>query len=140
MRRIAIPALAVAAVLTACASGTSSSSPRANSNIITRAEIAEAGSNDAYRLVQSLRRSWLQTRGPTSFRQSADESFDSQQPDVVVYLDGTRLGGPEELRTLSSENIEQIEFLNAARANARFGTGHVNGAILVKTRAVPNSN
>ena len=135
MRRFAIPALAVAAVLTACASGTSSSSPRANSNVITRAEIAEAGSIDAHRLIQNLRRSWLQTRGPTRFRSGSDDSFDSQQPDIVVYLDGTRLGGPDELRNLSSDNIERIEFLNAARANARFGTGHVNGAILVTSRS-----
>jgi hypothetical protein len=140
MRKYAFPAIAVVAVFAACAGASSSSSPSANSNVITRTEIDQAGSTNAYDLIQSIRRSWLQTRGPTSFRQPTDAQcppdcdFESQQPDVVVYLDGTRLGGRDELRNLNTANIEAIEFLNATRANARFGMGHVNGAILVMTR------
>jgi hypothetical protein len=140
MRKHAIPTIALVAVFAACAGGGSSSSPSADQTVITRAEIEQSGSTDAYTLVENLRRRWLHTRGATRFRRPGegtcppDCDFESQQPDVFVYVDGTRIGGREELRNLSTANIDTIEFLNAARANARFGIGHVNGAILVVTR------
>jgi hypothetical protein len=138
MRKHTFPAVALLAVLTACAGAYSPSSSQTNANVISRAEIDEAGPTAAYRLIESIRRTWLQTRGPTSFRDPNDASFNSRQPSVYVYLDGTRIGGPDQLRNLSTTDIEIIEFLNATRANVRFGPGHVNGAILVTSRTARN--
>jgi hypothetical protein len=100
-------------------------SPRPNATVITQAEIVDAGSSDAYLLVQKLRPVWLQKRGATSF---------SQEGDIVVYLDATSLGGRETLRNIMTDEIESIQFLDARRATLRFGSGHVNGAIVITAR------
>jgi phage protein D len=123
MRKPAQPLVALVA-LSACATGASSGTSL-NANRISRAEIEEAGPSSAYDLVQKLRPVWLRWRGSTSF---------TQETDVKVYLDGTGMGEREALRTIDSHNIESIEYLDARRATARFGSGHVNGAILVRTR------
>lgn len=117
--------LAVAAlVLTACAAGPSGS-PRLDSNRISRAEIEQAGPSSAYNLIQKLRPIWLRKRGQTSF---------TQEGDVSVYLDGTRMGERDSLRSVSTDTLESLEFMDARRATNRFGSGHVNGAILLRTR------
>jgi hypothetical protein len=112
-------------VLTACAAGTSAGS-RTNPNLITRAEIDDAGPSTVYDLIQKLRPVWLRERGAVSF---------TDETDLVVYLDRSRMGGREELRTLYTNNVETVEFLDARRATNRFGSGHVNGAILIRTRS-----
>jgi len=116
--------LLVALALAACAAGTSSGSSF-NSERITRAEIDAEGPTSAFDLIQKLRPVWMRWRGSTSF---------TQETDVQVYLDGTRMGGREALRQIATSDIETIEHLDARRATARFGSGHVNGAILVRTR------
>ena len=112
-------------VLTACAAGTSGGS-RTNPNLITRAEIDDAGPSTVYDLIQKLRPVWLRERGAVSF---------TDETDLVVYLDRSRMGGREELRNLYTTNVETVEFLDARRATNRFGSGHVNGAILIQTRS-----
>jgi hypothetical protein len=52
----------------------------------------------------------------------------------VVYLDATSLGGRETLRNIMTDEIESIQFLDARRATLRFGSGHVNGAIVITAR------
>lgn len=119
-----ILALLAALTLTACGTG-QPGSPRPNPDQITRVEIDEAGPSNLYTLVQNLRPIWLLERGATSF---------TDEIDVVVYLDGTRMGERESLRGIHSSNVETLQFYSAQRATARFGVGHVNGAILVTTR------
>jgi hypothetical protein len=111
--------------LGACATGGPTDGPRFNATLITRAEIDDAGPSTAYELVQKLRPIWLRKRGNTSF---------TQETDVVVYLDHVRMGEREALREVSTTEIASLEFLDARRATARFGEGHVAGAILIRTR------
>jgi hypothetical protein len=113
--------------LMACASGAPGApgAPRSNPNRIERTQIESEGPSSAYDLVQKLRPNWLRWRGSTSF---------TQQTDVAVYLDGVHLGGPEELRAITTTNLEFLEYLDARMATNRFGSGHVNGAILAVTR------
>ena len=111
--------------LGACATG-APGAERPDPNLITRTEIDEAGPSSAYDLIQKLRPMWLRERGAVSF---------NDETDVAVYLDGSRLGGREELRGIHSQNIETLEFLDARRATNRYGSGHVNGAILIQTRS-----
>jgi len=118
-------ALAGFTVFLAACAAQSSSSPRPNASLITRAEAVEAGVSDAFQLVQKLRPAWLQRRNPTSF---------SQEGDVAVYLDGTRVGERDALRNITTDNVESIEYMDAGRATFRFGAGHQYGAILVTTR------
>lgn len=111
--------------LVACAAGNSSGT-RMNPNLITRAEIDDAGPSTVYDLIQKLRPVWLRERGAVSF---------TDETDLAVYLDRSRMGGRDELRTIYTQNVETLEFLDARRATNRFGSGHVNGAILIRTRS-----
>jgi hypothetical protein len=116
--------LTTVVLLGACAGTHTGTARPINSNLITHKEVVEAGPSSAYDLIAKLRPLWLQKRGEGSFFQPSE---------VVIYLDGTRLGGPDELQNISSTNIDTLQFLDARLATLRFGAGHVAGAILIKT-------
>ncbi len=124
-RRAAIVALALAMGLAACggggAGGGSSSAriPGASPDRIVRAELDPLGQIDAYRAIERLRPRWLRSRT-------------GGQP--MFYVDGARRGTLRDMRSFAISQIGQIEYLNAADASQRFGTGHQSGAILVTTR------
>lgn len=129
MRRLTLTlALPVVVLLVASCSGThrarSVSDP---ANVISRQQIDEVGSRNVYELVQRLHPLWLQKRGVNSIH---DEGSD-----IVVYLDNARIGGPETLREIHADNVATVQFLDAGRAQYRFGVGHSYGAIVVTTRS-----
>ncbi len=123
MPRRMLSVLATAA-LAACASAPSTPTPN-NLDRITASEIDAAGVSNVYDLVEKLRPQWLRKRGEGSF---------FQQSDVVVYVNNTPVGGPDELRSISSANVESLQFLDPRQATFRFGPGHVHGAILLKMK------
>lgn len=123
MRKPALPFVAFF-ILSSCATGTSTGTSL-NADRISREEIEQAGPSNAYDLIRKLRPVWLRWRGSTSF---------TQETDVKVYLDGTPMGEREALRTIDTADIESIEYLDARRATNRYGAGHVQGAILIRTR------
>ncbi len=76
---------------------------------------------DLYTAVSRLRPQWLRpgTRG--------------QLPEVIV--DGTRRqGGADVLRSMRANEVGELEFMSAADATTRYGTGFTAGAILVSTK------
>ena len=88
------------------------------------AEIEAADAQNAYELVQRLRPRWLVERTDRSIR----------LPTVIlVYLDGARLGGVEELRDLALPLIHSMRVLDAAEAGTLPGLGsqHVERVIMV---------
>lgn len=91
--------------------------------------MAKAGYPDAFTTVQSLRPQWLQRRGSTSLR--------GGEVQIKVYLDGTLLGGPENLRQITTRSISSIRYLDGLQASERFGFDHGQGAIVVSTRLDP---
>jgi hypothetical protein len=97
----------------------------ADHRVITEEEIRAAGYSDAFRLVQSLRPQWLRSRGVTSL---------SQRETIKVYLDGSLLGGPEQLQQITASSISSVRFLDAIEATQRWGLDHGQGAIVVSTR------
>lgn len=112
---------------TACATTPGQERPRRSQDILTLEEIQETGAQhfNAYDLIRNRRPAWLRTRGTNSL----------MAPDpIMVYIDGTRLGGPETLQGIPAMDIEEIRFYDAAEAQARFGLGNTNGAIAVETR------
>jgi hypothetical protein len=56
---------------------------------------------------------------------------------ILVYYDGTRLGGVETLRDLSTENFRSIRVLDSATAGQLPGLGsrHVERAIMISYRS-----
>jgi hypothetical protein len=124
--RLPLLALLLATLLAAgaCASaGTGATRP--GRDVITLDEIQASSQVNAYEIIRMLRPGWLRTRGPTSVY--------NENP-IVVYVDGVRLGGPEELVTIPAINVQRMRRYDAPEAQARWGFNHSNGAIEVITK------
>ena len=133
VRRVLIGGLV--AFVTACGLAgckSSSEAPRAAAsgarNLITRDEITKSRVSTAYDAVARMRPNFLRSHGPTSSRQPRSEMY------AKVYVDGSSMGGLDQLKGISATMVESIEFLPAHDATTRFGTGHEGGAIMVSTR------
>lgn len=113
-------------VVVSCASASSDrSAPSRDWDVLTTAEVQASNQTDAYGLIRTQRPNWLRQRG----RQSVN-----LQSALVVYMDATRLGGVESLRSIPINMVTSIQYLDATSATQRFGTGHGMGAIVVSSR------
>ena len=124
--------LACALLIVGACAPRAAPSPSASSSqrdLLSQEEMLQAGYPDAFATVQSLRPQWLQRRGPTSLR--GTES-------IKVYLDGTLLGGPDQLRQIMTRSIATIRWLDGLAASERWGLDHGAGAIVVSTRRPAN--
>ncbi len=95
------------------------------SNVITRTELDAVPSSSAFDAVQRLRPQWLSRPNAPSIQGSNP---------VMVYVDRHNFGTLESLRSLNTEQIEQMEFVRARDATTRYGTGHASGVIEITTR------
>jgi hypothetical protein len=76
-------------------------------------------------VIEQLRPQFLRVRGTTTLG-------NAQTGDVIwVYFDGTRMGTLEVLNNIGAHEIREIRYLSPSEATNRYGTGHVQGAILV---------
>jgi len=100
-----------------------------NRAVLTAAEIQGSRTSGwtAYDLIAQLRPEFLRSRGATSLR-------DPVPVTATVYLDNVRFGNLETLKIISAEQIQWIEYINAADATTRFGTDNFGGAILIVTK------
>lgn len=79
-----------------------------------------------YDIVAHLRPEYLRSRGTNSLR-------DLTPPTAIVYVDNVKYGSLETMRSMSADNIAQIQYLSANNATTRFGMDHGAGAILITT-------
>ncbi len=112
---------------------------RTNANLITAAEVARAGGSSGFDVVQLLRPQWFRVRGASTLRTSevsrGNETLDAMvQVPIVVYVEGHRVGGPEALRGVSTNQIREMRFVDSREASQRWGSDHGNGAIVVLLR------
>lgn len=118
--------------------------PMRGRNVITAKQIAESGAMNAYELINTLRKDWLQTRGTNSWGESARGSGSGSgggaamtvvpgRDKVIVYYDGIRLGGVDDMREIPVEPLTSVQFFDGRQATMRFGSGHAHGAILLST-------
>lgn len=126
MRALASVFLAV--VLAGCASSPGTSSPGRQRDLITFEEIAGSNVGTAYEVIEKLRPEYLRSRGSVSPLRSAEPER------AVVYIDGVRSGGPDALRNIPRESLQEVRYLNGSDATTMYGTGHGGGAIQVRTR------
>jgi hypothetical protein len=84
-----------------------------------------ATSSTLYEALHVLRPNWF-LRNPSTVRPE-------KEGDIVVYLDQSRLGGLESLRTIQVAGVTVVRHYSASEAEARFGLGHLHGAIQVVT-------
>ena len=118
------PLVATLVLLAACASSPSEGSAPGpeDHDVITRAEIDRSQWTNTYDLVSNLRPQWVRTRGIDSVHNPGE---------VQVYIDGTRLGGVELLRGLSTSAIDRLEWVGPVEAAGRWGLNHGHGVIAI---------
>ena len=116
---------APAALVVACASGSSSgndgteAAPRRRRNRISREELAETPPGDLFLTVQRLRPQWLGRRGIGG---------------PAVHVDGRFSGHLEVLQTIDVNEVQEVRFRSAADATTLYGTNYPAGVIEVTTR------
>jgi hypothetical protein len=111
------------------ACGTTPNGARSDHNHLTADEIRAVDVSNLYEVVQRLRPRWLEVRAPRGGFETATM--------IVVFLDRTLQGGPDELRRMGTEMAASIEYMPGARAQAQLSGiagRHVEGAIIVHTR------
>lgn len=105
------------------------SRPRRGNQVIAREELKKASYTNAFDAVSQLRPNWLASARQ---RSSTEREAAGAAGVLVVYVDGTRLGGLETLRQIPLSELAEIQYYDAREATNLFGTGHPAGAINVK--------
>ena len=115
---------------------------RSSRNMISAAEIEKYGTNGSvHDLVHALRRQWLNVKQmsiretPTVTAQGKAGALVTPAGDatLMVYLDRTKVGDMESLRSLPIAGVVAVRYYTAAEALRRWGSGHEHGAIEVLT-------
>ena len=117
----------VVVLAAACGSTSGRSTQGGDPNVIEIDELARVRVATAYDIVQQLRPRFLQRRGQVSIA-NPDAGY------AMVRLDAAPMGTLAQLRNIPAEIVQRIEFISAADATTRWGTGHSGGVILVTTR------
>ena len=119
-------------MLTACAGANAARESRDNapshdSDVIMAKELAGTNGSTAYDAVRQLRPTWIMRSRPTAVVQR-------NQAQLIVYVDGVRYGaGIENLRLLPLRSVASLQYFSPGSAEARFGAGHLLGAVEVIT-------
>lgn len=110
----------------ACATTGEGSTSSSRRNEITLEELEATSVDDVMEAIALLRPQWLRARPA---RTPADPN-----PVVGVVIDGRVNSTREDLAQISITDVARLQFLNAADATIRFGTGYGGGAIVLTTR------
>jgi hypothetical protein len=105
------------------------SRPRRSTQVIGREELKGTAYTNALDAVLQLRPHWVSAARQ---RGTIDRDAGGVAAAIVVYLDGTRLGGMDALRQMELGGVEAIEYFDGREATNLFGTGHSAGAINVR--------
>ena len=119
----------IGAAVLACARGSKPNDvtrPSSNASVISRAEMEQARYGSLFEVVQSLRGRWLQTRGP--------QTLLGRPGEVQVLVDDMRMGGVDALRSLKTDNVVSISFVDPVAAGQRWGGKYAQGTIVVTTQ------
>jgi hypothetical protein len=160
-RIVAVAAVVVlAGTLTAQAQQVSDKSNR-NRKVITAEEIQAANVNTAYQVIERLHPEYLRrvsriqslgagrlARGGSrggGMRGAGDGSGDSpdqpyvqpqeEQRTTSVFVDGTDMGGLEELQQVQSNLVEEIRYLTGPEAEGKYGPRFSAGVIELKLKS-----
>ena len=99
-------------------------------DLITREELEHSihHDKDLYRAVRALRPHFLERpRGTRSMGQTT-------MAPTVLYIDGTRQGDLDALRIIMVTAVQEVQYLDPAKAQEAYGVTHSGGAVLVKLR------
>jgi len=116
--------------------------PKPSATLITADEIAKLNVLNGYEAVQKLRPAMLSQRQVASAHGQGGVAADAppikgtdvESGQVVVYMDGTRLGGVEQLRGITASSIATVRYYSASEAQLKWGSNHPGGAIEVVSK------
>lgn len=123
--RIAPILLPFVLVLGACYPGRASSGSGASPDLIGNWELQELADYNALDAIRRLRPAWLRAGTRPAIAVGQTSSYPR------VHLNGVPLGSINELEEIDARDVREMRFLNGPDASTRFGTGYVNGAILI---------
>ncbi len=127
--------LALAAAVPACGGSSSSNpSPQRDPRLLTYIEVQEGMSQNVmnlYDLVATRKSSWLR---PTMSRAPTGSAPSGGGREPTVWLDGVRLGGVQQLRTVALSVVVEARYLTPSEAQAQLGLNNLGGAIVISTR------
>lgn len=103
-------------------------------NLLTNEQIVQSGLTTAWDVVDRLRPQWLHVRAPRSITGGGPTVSGPGATNVVVYIDGVRAGDLSALKAVIASSVESMKFLDASEATSEHGTGHLFGAIEVRTK------
>src|SRR3954467_8159843 len=98
-----LTALVAGLMLASCGGQRAATRPGVDRNVLTQDQFANRDFHSVYELVEALRSNWLTRRGPDSF---------AAPTQVLVYLDGSQLGGIETMRTIDPRSVTYIRFFD----------------------------
>lgn len=139
--RTAVAVVLAVAGLQATAEAQNKPKQSRDRNRVNVEELRAAPTTTAYEFVRARRAHWLSTRGQATLATRSMTDFTTGEaavvgvaPEVAVYLDGAKHGSQDALRSMSTDEIDSMEYLDSSAATQRFGTGHVHGAIVIRRR------
>jgi hypothetical protein len=94
--------------------------------VVVHEELMASGRTSLFEYVRLHRPQWLRTRGIST----------NGVNEVLVYVDGNRMGGPRALEQIRPDMTAEVRYLDGREATTRWGTGHGAGVILVTTGPV----
>jgi len=113
--------------LSACYPGRAPSGSGASPNLIGNWELRDMPDFNALDAIRRLRPNWLRAGNRPAI--AAATGGNSSQP--RVHLNGVPLQSLSELEEINVLDVREMRYLNGTDASTRFGTGYMNGAILV---------
>lgn len=144
MRSVVRTALALLlAIVGIQASAEAQQKPKAalqDRNRLSTDEIRAHTPGTVYQLIRARRPHWLSVRGQTTLQTRSamnsvgEATTEGLAPEIVVYVDNAKFGSQDALRSIHSDEVDSIEYLNSNAATQRFGTGHAYGAIVIRRR------
>lgn len=122
-------ALVIATTLAACATGGTSSataSRTSDRSVITQSDLATAGSESAYDIIQRLRPEYLRVKPA---QQGSFNTGMGDAPPPAVVSRGQRVGELADLRRIPAVSLAEIRYYNIEQAKIKFGMQYPGGVI-----------
>jgi hypothetical protein len=162
------PLLALAAVLVIVTlparnaraqDSTAAPKEKPTADYITREQLVDQKFSNLYELIESTHNNWLRERIPSPGDRStsgnradttgraqytndynAGKSQAGSNGGIQVYIDGTRAGGLDQLKSVRPSELWSVRRINGIDAQGRFGIGHGAGVIYVLTLSSKDRN
>jgi hypothetical protein len=119
--------LALLLASAACAPSTQNAPVTTSSNraLITESEIPTTGTETAFELIQRIRPEYLRVKPA----QGALGANGNNAPAPVLIVNGQRVGGLEDLRSIPASSLLTVRYHTIEEAKRRFGMQYGGGAI-----------